>query len=133
MNNKSGFHDHSGDKLDENRSGGNGFSLKNPRPFESFKYPAFRIYYGGMAGQWFATTMQTMVRSLLIYRLTGSATMIGIMALAQAIPQLVMCLFGGALADRLQKKVPNHYRPGSYSGCFSCHCCRPIHWLIYPI
>ena len=48
--------------------------------------------------------MQIMARSLLIYRLTGSGTIIGVMSLALALPALVVHLFGGALADRIQKK-----------------------------
>ena len=48
--------------------------------------------------------MQTLVRSLLIYRLTGSATILGAMAFADLIPLLLFSLIGGALADRYQKK-----------------------------
>jgi hypothetical protein len=71
------------------------------RTFESFKFPAYRIYYGSLVGEWFMTGMQTMARSLLIYRLTDSATFIGIIALASAIPSLLIAFFGGAIADRI--------------------------------
>jgi MFS family permease len=48
--------------------------------------------------------MHMITQSLLIYRLTGSGTILGGMALASAIPTLIMTLFGGAIADRVQKK-----------------------------
>ena len=79
-------------------------SLRQLQPFESFKNPVFRVYYGSMVGNWFAMSMQIVVRSLLIYRLTGSATIIGVMSLASAIPTLLVSLLGGAVADRVQKK-----------------------------
>lgn len=80
------------------------FSLRNLKTFESFKVPAYRIYFLSHIGQWAAMSMEMMARSLLVYRLTGSGTMIGVLALVQVVPQLVMGLFGGTLADRVQKR-----------------------------
>ncbi len=48
--------------------------------------------------------MQMMTRSLLIYRLTGSAAILGAISLAHAIPMLFLSLFGGVIADRMPKK-----------------------------
>jgi MFS family permease len=48
--------------------------------------------------------MQMMARSLLVYHLTGSATILGLMSLANALPMLFLALFGGVIADRVQKK-----------------------------
>ncbi len=48
--------------------------------------------------------MQMVARSLLIYRITGSGAILGGMALAHSIPLLLLCLPGGAFADRVQKK-----------------------------
>jgi predicted MFS family arabinose efflux permease len=48
--------------------------------------------------------MQMITCALLIYRLTGSAAILGLMALATALPMLLLSLFGGAIADRVQKK-----------------------------
>ncbi len=57
-----------------------------------------------MVGQWLTSSMQTMVLSLLVFRISGSAAIIGVVALAQAIPQLLLSLLGGAIADRIPKK-----------------------------
>ncbi|MDA1095728.1 MAG: MFS transporter [Chloroflexi bacterium] len=83
---------------------GKGFSLRNLQTFASFKNGVFRLYYVAMLGQMAAMNMQLMARSLLVYRLTGSGTALGVMALANAIPMLFFSLFGGVLADRVQKK-----------------------------
>ena len=48
------------------------------------------------------------VRSLLVYRLTGSAAILGLLALAHAVPMVSLSLFGGVVTDRVQKKCPDH-------------------------
>jgi MFS family permease len=86
---------------------GNGrgrISLLGLKTFESFKNPVFRLYYGALLGQRAAANMQMMTRSLLVYHLTGSGTILGLMSLANALPLLFLALFGGVIADRFQKK-----------------------------
>ena len=78
--------------------------LRNIRTFSSLKNPVFRLYYMGMAGQWSSMNMQGVARSLLIYRISGSGAILGLVALVNAIPTIICSLYGGALADRLQKK-----------------------------
>lgn len=58
-----------------------------------------------MLGQYAAMNMQNIGTSLLTYRLTGSPALLGSMALANAIPMILLSMFGGAIADRMQKKV----------------------------
>ncbi len=84
--------------------GGAPLSLKNLRTFSSFKNSVFRLYYGAMMGQMAAMNMQMFARSLLIFRLTDSATALGVMAMANAVPMLFFSLFGGVMAERVQKK-----------------------------
>jgi MFS family permease len=91
-------------ELEETTGGGGGISLRSLRTFDSFKNPVYRLYYGAMLGQWSSMNMQMVARSLLIYRITGSAAILGAMSLAHAIPTLFLSLFGGAYADRVQKK-----------------------------
>jgi MFS family permease len=76
----------------------------NVRTFNSLKSSTFRNYYFGMMGQWISANMQIVTQSFLVYYLTGSAAILGTTALATALPQLALLLFGGALADRVQKK-----------------------------
>jgi len=48
--------------------------------------------------------MLMVTQSLLVYRLTGSAAILGVLALASAIPQVLLFLVGGTMADRYPKK-----------------------------
>ena len=91
---------------DSNEVQGHGISLLLPRlkTFESFKTAGYRIFFCSLVGQWAAMSMQMMARSLLVYRITGSGASIGILALAHAIPTLLIGFLGGAIADRVQKK-----------------------------
>lgn len=74
------------------------------RIFSSLKNPVFRFYYGAMLCYRAAMNMQVVARSLLIYRLSGSAAVLGSVALAHALPMLCISLFGGVIADRMHKK-----------------------------
>ncbi|MBM2825130.1 MAG: transporter [Dehalococcoidales bacterium] len=91
--------------FDMGRGGGGRISLRNLKTFSSLKNPVFRLYFGGMVGWTAAMNMQMITRSLLLYRLTGSAALLGFMALATAIPMILLSLFGGVIADRVQKKL----------------------------
>jgi MFS family permease len=86
------------------RGGINLRNLRNLRTFNSFKNPWYRLYYAGMLGQMISMNMQMMTRSLLIYRMTQSASILGAMSLFAAIPMLCLSLVGGVIADRVQKK-----------------------------
>ncbi|MDE2861394.1 MAG: MFS transporter [Chloroflexota bacterium] len=79
-------------------------SFRNLRTFTSFKYPAFRLFYGAVIGQMAAMNMQMVARALLVYELTGSGFALSIMALGNAAPMLFFSLFGGVIADRVEKK-----------------------------
>jgi MFS transporter, DHA1 family, staphyloferrin A biosynthesis exporter len=57
-----------------------------------------------MLGQWLSVSMQSIAQSFLVYYLTGSPAILGFTALATGLPQLTLLLFGGAFADRFQKK-----------------------------
>ncbi|OGO33114.1 MAG: hypothetical protein A2Z29_02040 [Chloroflexi bacterium RBG_16_56_11] len=84
---------------------GAGISISLPKTFISFKNPVYRLYYGSMAGHWSSMNMQTVARSLLIYRITGSGAILGLTALAAAIPMILLSLPAGVIADRVQKKT----------------------------
>ena len=80
-----------------------GFS-PGKQTFSSFKNPVYLIYYGALLCQMAAMNMQMLTRYYLLYDLTGSALTLGYMSLANALPMLLLSLFGGAIADRVQKK-----------------------------
>jgi MFS family permease len=99
----SGYRD-IGPELETVGGGGIRAFLLNRRTFSSFKNRVYLLYYGAMLGQMAAMNMQMVARSLLVYRLTGSAAILGGISLAHALPMLLLSLFGGVIADRVQKK-----------------------------
>ena len=48
--------------------------------------------------------MQMLARGYLVYDITGSASLLGIVAAGSAFPMLALSLFGGAIADRVERK-----------------------------
>ncbi len=83
--------------------GKEGFSLRNLQTFTSLKNPAYRLYLGSMTGYTAGMNMEVMARNMLIWRLTQSPTILGLKSLALAGPMLFFSLFGGVIADRVQK------------------------------
>ena len=104
MQQDTGDNNGGGEGLGPTGHGRGRISLPSLRTFESFKNPVFRLYYAALLGQRASANMQMMARSLLVYHLTGSATILGLMSLANALPMLFLALFGGVIADRVQKK-----------------------------
>lgn len=51
-----------------------------------------------------AMQMQILARGFFVYELTGSPTLLGVVSAATALPALAFGLFGGVLADRMERK-----------------------------
>ncbi len=75
------------------------------RTFDSFNVVGYRWFVLAMLGQMASMNMQMLVRGFLVFELTGSFAALGTMSLGNAIPGLMFALFGGVIADRLQKKA----------------------------
>lgn len=74
------------------------------KTFNSLSNSYFRYYFANnLVGQ-AAVNMQGMARSLLVYRLTDSAVLLGLFSVLSFIPLVLLAPFGGALADRMKKK-----------------------------
>ncbi len=70
----------------------------------SLQNPAYRFYLPGALCQFASLSMQIITGPLLMYRITGSAALLGTMALVNAFPMIFVSMFGGAIADRIPKK-----------------------------
>jgi MFS family permease len=80
-------------------------SLFNLRTFSSLKNPLFRRFYVALLAQRASLNIFMISQSLLIYRLTGSAILLGVVNLVFSLTLLVSSPFGGAIADRVSKKT----------------------------
>jgi MFS family permease len=67
--------------------------------FRSLKYRNARLFFAGLAVSNVGTWLQMTAMSLLVYRLTGEATSLGITLALQFLPMLVLGAWAGVVAD----------------------------------
>ncbi len=72
--------------------------------FSALKYPAFRRFWIGSMASVGAYSMNQLAQGILIFDLTGSALNLGILGAATAGPTILITLFGGVLADRVDRR-----------------------------
>jgi MFS family permease len=68
--------------------------------WRSLRHRDYRLYLSGQLVSVCGTWMQQVAQSWLIYRLTGSATMLGVVGFASQFPVLGLGAVGGVLTDR---------------------------------
>lgn len=64
----------------------------------------FRLFYSGQVVSLLGTWMQQVAMNWLVYRLTGSALMLGLVGFAAQFPVLLFAPFGGLWSDRFDKR-----------------------------
>src|ERR1035441_2208378 len=75
-------------------------TIKLPQPLRALRYYNFRLYFFGQAISLIGTWMQRIAVSWLVYTLTHSAFMLGLVAFAGQIPILLLSPYAGAYVDR---------------------------------
>ncbi len=76
------------------------FLMKLPYSLRALKYRNFKLYMGGQSISLIGTWMQRIAISWLVYVLTQSAFMLGLVAFASRIPMLILSPYAGAFVDR---------------------------------
>lgn len=69
-----------------------------------FQHRNFRLFFVGQTLSMIGTWMQTIATSWLVYRLTGSAFMLGLAGFALQIPFLIVSPFAGVWVDRFDRR-----------------------------
>jgi len=72
--------------------------------FSSLQVKTFRIYWLGMFVSLIGTWIQTVAQSWLVFELTNSAFLLGLVGFLGSIPIFLFSLFGGVVADRVNKR-----------------------------
>lgn len=72
--------------------------------FRSLRHRNARLFFIGLIVSNVGTWMQSTAMSILVYRLTGRATDVGITLLCQFLPMLVLGAWAGSVADRVDKR-----------------------------
>ena len=65
----------------------------------AFRHRNYRLFFAGQLTSLCGTWMQTVAQSWLVYRLTGSATLLGIVGFASQFPIFIFSPVAGAVAD----------------------------------
>jgi MFS family permease len=79
--------------------------MATPGPLAALASTNFRIFFAGQFVSIVGSWMQTIATSWLVYRLTGSALMLGATAAAQQLPTLFLSPIAGVWADRANRRV----------------------------
>jgi MFS family permease len=79
-------------------------SLMLPVALRSLRHRNFRLFAGGQIVSLTGTWVQLVAQSWLVYRLTGRATLLGLVGFAGQIPIFLLAPLGGALADRFERR-----------------------------
>ena len=75
-----------------------------PQIIRALRHPNFRLFWSGNFLSNIGTWMQNVAQGWLVLSLTGSAFWLGVVGFAGSIPFLVFTLFGGVVADRVNKR-----------------------------
>ncbi len=87
----------------KNQNSPSGLKNKLKLMFRALKYKNFRLFVGGQSLSLVGTWIQQVAMLWLVYSLTNSALMLGIVGFSGQIPMFVIAPFAGVLADRIDR------------------------------
>jgi MFS family permease len=85
---------HTGEQPAIVRGGGAAFMLR------AFRYRNYRLFFGGQIVSLVGTWITTTATSWLVYRLTGSAFLLGVVGFSSQFPSFLLTPFAGIFVDR---------------------------------
>jgi MFS family permease len=75
-----------------------------PESLRALRHRNYQLFFAGQLISLIGTWMDQVAESWLVYRLTGSALLLGTVAFASQIPVFLLAPIGGALADRFDRR-----------------------------
>src|SRR5579864_3444303 len=72
--------------------------------WRALRHRNFRLFFGGQTISLIGTWMTRIATSWLVYRLTGSALLLGFVGFAGQIPTFIFAPFAGVWVDRLNRQ-----------------------------
>jgi MFS family permease len=79
-------------------------SSRYAHAWRALRHRNFRLYFTGQSISLIGTWMTRIATSWLVYRLTGSALLLGVVGFAGQIPTFLLAPFAGVLVDRLNRR-----------------------------
>lgn len=74
------------------------------RTFSALRHRNFQLFFWGQLVSLMGTWMQNTALSWLVYKLTGSKLLLGLVSAASSAPMLFLSIYGGSVADRHPKR-----------------------------
>jgi len=71
--------------------------------FRSLKYKNYRLFFGGQSISLIGTWMQRLAMPWLVYHITGSVFLLGVVSFAGQIPTFLLAPFAGVITDRFSR------------------------------
>lgn len=78
--------------------------LHLPPALGALRHRDFRIFWAGTCTSFVGSWIQTVAVGLYVYEITGSKQALGLVGLASGLPTTAFLLFGGVVADRVDKR-----------------------------
>jgi len=72
--------------------------------FASLRHRNFRLFFAGQLVSLIGTWMQNTAQGWLVYQLTGSKLLLGVVAAVGSTPMMLFSIWGGSVADRHSKR-----------------------------
>src|SRR5437763_4798887 len=72
--------------------------------FRALRSQDYRLFFGGQSVSLIGTWMTRLATSWLVYRLTGSAYLLGVVSFAGQVPTFILGPFAGVWVDRLDRR-----------------------------
>lgn len=79
------------------------FSFRINTIFRSLRYRNYRLFFGGQSISLIGTWMQRIALPWLVYHITDSAFLLGVVSFAGQIPTFLLAPFAGVITDRLNR------------------------------
>jgi MFS family permease len=92
-----------GKKAEETAAAAAQNSSKLSHTFRALRHRNYRLFFAGQLISLSGTWMQSVAQSWLVYKMTGSAALLGLVGFAGQIPVFLIAPFGGAVADRFNR------------------------------
>src|SRR3974390_545882 len=73
--------------------------------FASLRHRNFRLFFAGQLVSLIGTWMQNTAQGWLVYQLTGSKLLLGVVAAVGSTPMMLFSIWGGSVADRHAKRT----------------------------
>jgi MFS family permease len=78
-------------------------SPKLPSALRALRHRNYQLFFGGQLISLTGTWMQSVAQSWLVYRLTGSTVLLGVVGFCGQIPVFLLAPIGGTVADRVNR------------------------------